>query len=275
MADLWTWNMSDNNLAYARASFGELYGNNQERFQSAVSFTSSDGLRRIWAPFDSAGFGPLNSMLDSRTEVTYGYNPLELARYAAYLDASRQNPRLLDSLGVTAKLDAAKGRFYPNPSALSRVTGPAGVMTVGSNSEAAARLRALDPAREAIVEGRSVVQGGPVEARIVSYTGSEYRIRFRAAGPALLRIAVPYFPGWRAEVEGTSVAVFPVDLALSGVIVPAGSHELVFRYQSTWFRTGALISAISWTGLALWFAWPLLATVSVRHALRLPPASRA
>ena len=53
--------------------------------------------------------------------------------------------------------------------------------------------------------------------------------------------------------------VFPVDLALSGVTVPAGSHDLLFRYESTWFRTGALISAVSWLGVALWFAWPFLA----------------
>ena len=100
--------------------------------------------------------------------------------------------------------------------------------------------------------------GGSVQARILAYTGGEYRVAYQAARPALLRIAVPYFPGWRAEVEGRSVPVLPVDLALSGVVVPAGSHELLFRYQSTWFRTGALISAISWLGVALWFAWPLV-----------------
>ena len=44
----------------------------------------------------------------------------------------------------------------------------------------------------------------------------------------------------------------PVDLALMGVVAPAGSHELVLRYHSTWFRTGALISLLSWLGVLVW-----------------------
>jgi hypothetical protein len=258
MADLWIWNMSDNHLAYARASFEELYGNLQQRFRFVADSTANGGLRRLWAPFDSPGFGQLNAMLDSRIEVTFGYNPLELARYSAYLDAAAQNPRLLDSLAVTAKLNMTTGRFDPNPSALARVTAPLSVVTVGSSAEAAAKLRSLDPAREAVVEGRSIVPGGPVQTRILSYLGSQYAIAYQASGPALIRIAVPYYPGWRAQVDGHSLPVFPVDLALSGVTVPAGSHELLFRYESTWFRTGALISAVSWIGVALWFAWPFL-----------------
>jgi hypothetical protein len=259
MADLWIWNMRDNGLAYARASFEEEYGNFQQRFRFMAESTAGGGLRRIWAALDSPGFGQLNGMLDSRIEVTFGYNPLELARYSAYLDAAGQNPRLLDSLAVTAKLDMTTGRFYPNPSALPRVTAPPTVVTVGSSAEAAARLRSLDPAREAVIEGRPIVPGGPVQVRILSYTGDIYRIAYQAAGPALIRIAVPYYPGWRAEVDGRTLPVFPVDLALSGVTVPAGSHDLLFRYESTWFRAGALISAVSWLGVALWFTWPFLA----------------
>jgi hypothetical protein len=250
--------MRDNGLAYARASFEEQYGNLQRRFQSVANSSAGGALRRIWAPFDSPSFGQLNGTLDSRIEVTFGYNPLELARYSAYLNAAAQNPRLLDSLAVTDKLDTATGRFYPNASALPRITAPPVVVTVGSSAEAAARLRLLDPAREAVVEGRSTAPGGPVQARILSYSGSEYGIAYQASEPALIRIAVPYYPGWRAQVDGHALPVFPVDLALSGVTVPAGSHELLFRYESTWFRTGAFISAVSWIGVALWFAWPFL-----------------
>jgi uncharacterized membrane protein YfhO len=73
-----------------------------------------------------------------------------------------------------------------------------------------------------------------------------YRVRYQAQRPTLLRVAVPYFPGWRAEVDGQPASVMPADLALIGVSVPAGSHELTLRYRSTWFLAGAAISLLSW-----------------------------
>lgn len=267
-ADLWYWNMGNNSLAYGRASFAERYGDLQERFRSVAASTDRDPLRRIWAPFDSQGFGPLNGMLDSRIEVTYGYNPLGLARYSAYMEAAKSNPRLLDSLGVTAKLNMTTGRFDPNPTAMPRVSAPGTVFVARSRGEATGKLASLDPGREAVIESPAIAQGGAAQAAIRSYSGSEYRIAYQAEGPALLRIAVPYFPGWRAEVDRSALPVFPVDLALSGVAVPAGSHELVFRYESTWFRTGAVISAILWMGVVIWFVWPWIARR--RHS---PPVS--
>jgi len=37
-----------------------------------------------------------------------------------------------------------------------------------------------------------------------------------------------------------------VDLALTGVIVPAGAHELVVRFRSSWFATG--LRLVEWRG---------------------------
>jgi hypothetical protein len=52
-------------------------------------------------PFFLAGIGPLNGSLDNRMEVTFGYNPLELARYTQYLEAATANPKLLNGVAVT------------------------------------------------------------------------------------------------------------------------------------------------------------------------------
>jgi Bacterial membrane protein YfhO len=257
--DLAYWNMANNGLAYERASFDERYGLPEDRFRAAAANAIANPLSRIWAPFDSASFGPLNSMLDSQIEVSYGYNPLELSRYSLYMEAANSNPRLLDSLAVTAKLNAASGSFDLNPAALPRVYAPAVVSTVSSSVEAAARLSSLDPAKQAIVESVSNVPTATVQAQIRSYSGSEYRISYQASGSALLRIASPYFPGWKAEVDGRELPVIPVDLALSGVVVPAGSRDLVFRYEPTWFRSGLWLSAASWLATAVWFGWLFVA----------------
>ena len=91
--------------------------------------------------------------------------------------------------------------------------------------------------------------------RIAGYQGDLYRARYQADHANLLRIAVPYFPGWRAEGDGRAVNVMPVDVALMGAVVPAGDHELVVRYRSTRFAAGAAISAVAWLAAIFWLWW--------------------
>jgi hypothetical protein len=231
--DLYYWNMSRNQLAFARASFQDTYGAAQDRFHAAVAPLTQQPVHRIYSPVDSPAFGPLNSSLDSRIEVTYGYNPLELSRYAKYIETAAANPRLLNGLSVTAAIDMKSGAIQSNPAALPRIYAPDTVLSVRTRDEAAARLATLDPAREAII-------------RTTSYEGDLYRAHVDAPHPALLRIATPYFPGWRAEIDGSPAPIVPMDLALMGVSVPAGSHELVVSYHSTWFVTGLVISMTAW-----------------------------
>jgi uncharacterized membrane protein YfhO len=54
-----------------------------------------------------------------------------------------------------------------------------------------------------------------------------------------------YYPGWKATVDGTPVSVYPVNLALTGIIVPAGSHEIRLFFQPRTFRIGLVISLLS------------------------------
>ena len=250
--DLWYWNMDRNNLAYARGSWAERYGDGQDHFRAAVAPFLSGPLHRIWAPFASPAFGPLDGTLNSRVEATFGYNPLQLARYAQYIAAANQNPKLLDALAVTVKLNASNGALAPNASALPRIYAPASVLPAPSVSEA--QLVSLNPEAESYAEGLTapMTQNGGARARITEYTGDTYRVHYETEHATFFRVAVPYFPGWRADVDGKAVQVVPADLALMGVIVPAGSHDLVLRYRSTWFQTGALISFLSWLAVLAW-----------------------
>jgi hypothetical protein len=255
--DLYYWNMDNNALSYARSSFQDLYGAHEERFKTVAQPVTRDPLQRLYAPFDSPGFGPLNGSLENRIEVTYGYNPLELVRYKKYLEAAANNPKLLDSLAVTAELNVSNGLFVPNPAALPRVYAPETASPVRSREEAGARLSSLDPMRETVVEGlpAAMPSNGGAEARITSYEDGLYRVRYHAQRPTLLRIAVPYFPGWQAAVDGSPETLLPADEAMMGVVVPAGDRELVLRYRSTWLFTGAVISLLSWIAVIGALVW--------------------
>jgi hypothetical protein len=251
LGDLWYSNMQSNPLTYARMSYAERYGNAFDNYQSRVVAPARQRpFYRIWSPYATNSFGPLNSALESRTEVTYGYNPLELARYGEYMQISEQNPKLLNGLAATHKIDVAHGNLVENPEALARVSVPPAVAFVPNAESAKNMLPTLDPASSAIVEGppRALSPAG-ARVQIVNYEDDFYRIRYSAAAECLLRIAVPYFPGWAAAVDGHAAEVLPVDYALSGVIVPAGEHELTFRYRSHWLTVGSILSVI--TAIAL------------------------
>jgi hypothetical protein len=234
--DLWFWNLYKNPLVFARARFSEIYGQPQPA-------ESKRPLGRIWAPYVPVGLGPADGSLISRTEVAYGTGLAELDRYTAYLAAVENNPKLLNGLGAT-DLVFGRGRRLDNPGSLGRVSAPPRVQFVADRKAALAALATLDPAQSAVVEAAPRSLTPEVRSiEITAYTGDSYHIRYIASSDSLLRIAVPYYPGWSAAVDGAEVAVVPVDEALVGVFVPSGSHELTLQFQSRWFRMGAVLSA--------------------------------
>jgi len=252
VADLWFWNMADNQLAYASMTFADKYGDAFTNLQKNLETVKQRPFVRIWSPFDTNAFGPLNSSLEGRTEVTYGYNPLELSRYQEYLKAIEKNGKLLNGLAVTSAIDPQRGALFQNPAVLPRVYAPPQVKFVANHAAARALLPTLDPAKAAIVETElRPLAPGKTTVEIVDYTGDFYRAKYSTAFDCLLRIAVPYFPGWMATIDGKSTPVYIVDDALSGVFAPAGNHELTFRYRSNWFLGGAMISALALIGIIL------------------------
>ncbi len=234
--DLWYWNMNKNPLVYARISFAELYG-------KALP-TSRGSLNRIWSPYIPLSMGPADGPLLSRTEVTYGSGLAELDRYAAYLHAAESNAKLLNGLGVTQVLDA-RGKLQDNLSTLGRVSAPPRVQFVANRAAALTALPALDPAQTALVEAPPrVLSPGVSTLAIVNYQDDFYRIQVEATGDSLVRIALPYYPGWSAAVDGRPADLVPVDEALTGVFVPAGDHQITLQYGSRRFRAGALLSGL-------------------------------
>jgi Bacterial membrane protein YfhO len=216
-------------------------------------------------------FGPLNHPLDLRLEATYGYNPLEFAAYAHYREAMQTNLRLQNGLNLSRSLDPKTGAVSTNPDVLPRAYFARSV-TIASNLEESRRqLQMLDPAAGAIVMGAAPAgQADPQATVAVTADGEQaYRIRYRTSAPALLKVSVPYYPGWEASVDGRRCDVIRVDHhALMGVVAPAGEKELLLRFRSMWFGVGAWIS-----GLMLAACGALLVWRRAREPIR--PAARA
>lgn len=62
---------------------------------------------------------------------------------------------------------------------------------------------------------------------------------------ALLVLADTLYPGWNAYVDSVRTKIMPVNVTQRGVLVPAGDHTVVFRYEPESFQIGWKISAAS------------------------------
>jgi len=258
-ADLWYWNSYANPIAYGHFSFDSAYGAGEDALQRHVAsavppLTRFDGGRR-------PAVGPWDGSLDIRMEATVGYGALPIGRYAVYRSIMKHNPKLRDGLNVSLFMKADQSGVEPNPTVLPRVYFPQSIVDIGSGREAARALETEDPHLQsvALAPHPALQQDRAATATVIEYGEQFYRVRYHAASPSLLRFSVPYFPGWRATGDGKRLAIVQVDLALMGVVVPAGDHELQLSFRSSRFRIGAAITLTALILCALLIAAPDLA----------------
>lgn len=101
----------------------------------------------------------------------------------------------------------------------------------------------------------------------------ERRFRVAAAQPWTIQLHQFYFPGWEAQVDRRASPASPVGaLALAGVELPAGQHEVIFRFGATplrrigWALT--LVGVAGWLATAVWLRrWRWLALLALVAAL--------
>jgi hypothetical protein len=60
---------------------------------------------------------------------------------------------------------------------------------------------------------------------------SSSSVKVTMACKGLLVISDNYFPGWHAELDGSSVEILKVNTAIRGVIVPSGTHTVTMSYR--------------------------------------------
>jgi hypothetical protein len=184
-----------------------------------------------------------------------------LSRYSNYLNTVESNPKLLSDLAITHGIDLQRGTIVENPSPLPRVTAPVQINFVANQTAAQAlnndALKNLDPSQSALVEApaRPLAPQG-ADLRITNYDGDSYIVQSDAPAEFLLKLAVPYYPGWQASVDAARLSVFPVNEALQGVFVPAGKHQMKFWFEPEGFRRAVVLSLTGLFICAMLFVFP-------------------
>jgi uncharacterized membrane protein YfhO len=89
------------------------------------------------------------------------------------------------------------------------------------------------------------VSNGAARVSISSYRSSVIQLEVDAEEDALVGTSIPGWPGWKAKLDGKTLALIPYNHAFLSFRAPAGRHVVALRYLPDGFVYGAGISLAS------------------------------
>ena len=144
-----------------------------------------------------------------------------------------------------------------NRSALARAFVPRRVEAVPDEQARLEKLASpgFDPREVAYVESPvslpSACQG---RAEILSEIPTRITVTLQMDTPGLVVLADLWDKGWKAYLNGKPVTVLRANHAIRGVMVPAGSGTLEFRYEPATFAWGLTLASLASLALVIWVA---------------------
>lgn len=94
-------------------------------------------------------------------------------------------------------------------------------------------------------------------AVIEKYTPNQVIIEAKSTKPQILVLTDPFYPGWKASINGISVKIYRADYTFRAVRLDPGINRVVFSYFPDSFRmglVGAIIGLIG-IGLSSFYLW--------------------
>jgi hypothetical protein len=220
--------------------------------------------RRLFAGLGGSGFQATRLYTNAKTGRL-----LDAFGAGVFMTGPTLRPALPELRLVAASPD---GRVYRNTTALPRAYLASDWRPVADRPAAlAATLRSTT----AQLRSAPVLEGAPAAPARAPSGGSSVGYEIDRAGEVKLGVSSrtggylvlldSYYPGWRATVDGRGVPIRAANEAFRAVAVPAGRHEVDFRYRPATILLGGLVSLIAWVVVLL------AAIVPSRRAHRPPP----
>lgn len=201
------------------------------------------------ARFDEERLIATNQLENFNVSTTWGYGQLIPLGYAQYYYETLTHPRLLDALNVRLNYSPVDGSLRTRKIKTNLAFFPAEVKAVQSG-ESLPTLRTIDPLHTAIVDSTTASDRrwldpgkGSVQVEHYDLRGTDLTVNARDAG--LLVIGQTFYPGIEARIDGTRVGSVLVDVGLTGVYVPTGTHHVSLTYRPTPYAEGGLITLAS------------------------------
>lgn len=148
--------------------------------------------------------------------------------------------------------------LYENLNGLPRAYHVAELETAENIGEVKNKIygRDIDIAMEALVSdidlkaiGTNEFYPGTVE--ITSYEHTEVTLETKfPQGRGFVVLADQYYPGWFAYIDGIPTNIYKTNGVVRGVVVPAGTHKVLFRYRPIKIYAFMALSIFTLAGIA-------------------------
>ncbi|MCF8364468.1 MAG: YfhO family protein [Bacteroidales bacterium] len=188
-----------------------------------------------------------------------GYHGAKLRRYQDLIDyhISQNNMNVLNMLNTKYFIvPGANGQPQAqyNPQALGNAWAVKSFRIVNNADEEIEVLNNFDPAREAIIDksfakyAEGFKSNTSTDAVIIltNYQPNKLVYNFSSSAQEMLVFSEIYYDkGWNVYVDGEKQDYFRANYILRAMIVPAGTHEIIWEFEPDVYYTGGIISTIA------------------------------
>ncbi|HEY5371394.1 MAG TPA: hypothetical protein VIJ75_20620 [Hanamia sp.] len=236
-----------------------------EDFESVFIPTQAD-LQILKDP-DHANFRVFNETVDSYNDATTsyhfnsvgGYHPAKLGLYNDIItrQLSKGNMNVFNMLNtkyfIVQNPQTGKPMAQLNPNAFGNCWLVKGIKYVDDADQEIAALDSTDLKDTAVVENKykAAITAAPkydsvAYIKMVRNINDTIDYRYSSATPQFAVFSEVYYPeGWNVFIDGTKVDYVKTDYVLRGMFIPAGNHEIEWRFEPKSFTIGRMISIIS------------------------------
>lgn len=188
-----------------------------------------------------------------------GYHAAKLRRYQDLIDRQLVNGNMnvlnmLNTRYIIQPLEDGRETVVRNPGALGNAWFVSEVKWVDNADAEMAAITDFDPSHTAVADRRFAREIGdkvvpPAVGDTIYETGykpDELTYRYRSQQGGLAVFSEIYFPwGWQVTVDGKPVDMARVNYVLRAVNLPAGEHEVIFRFDPPSVHTTEAIAYVS------------------------------
>jgi hypothetical protein len=211
--------------------------------------------------FDQTARSPFYS--DSRTSYHHnnigGYHPAMLALYNDLIERqlSKGNMQVFDMLNtkyfIVKNPQTGKPTAENNPGAFGNAWLVKGIKYVNNADQEMDALDSTHLRDTAVVDTKfkAMIAGLPVpdssaSIKLKQNLNDKIDYTFHSTTPQFAVLSEIYYPlGWDAYIDGKKTDYVKTDYVLRGIYVPAGNHEIEFRFEPKSYSIGRTITIIA------------------------------
>ena len=195
-----------------------------------------------------------------------GYHAAKLTRYNDLLDRqiSKGNMGVLNMLNT--KYFLSGDQYEENPDALGNAWFVNNISYVANADKEMAALDSLNTTSDAVADkkframlGNAVPKAPGDTIYETSYAPNALSYKAKTGKGGIAVFSEIYFPwGWTATIDGKEAPIGRVNYVLRALRIPAGEHEITFRFDPQSVRVTNSISVASVTGIYVLCALALI-----------------